>query len=229
MLFRSVSRTELGKSGAKHIREQGMIPAVVYKGGKAGANVQVDAKELWSAVHTEAGENAIITMNIKGESDNLIEKTVIVQEVQLEPISDQFFHIDFHEISLKEKLKVKVPVVLKGEAVGVTEEKGILAQIEWEIEIECFPTAIPEHINLQVDKLRIGDAIHLKDIADINDVKFLGDPEQVIVTVTPPKAEEEETVEETEEGAEGVEPEVIQKGKKDEEDVPAEGEAKAEG
>lgn len=201
------------KKGCKHLRKEGLIPAVVYKDGKEGHNVQIGTKDLWHALHTEAGENAIITMKISG-GEKEIKKTVIVKEKQVHPINDNFLHVDFHEISLTEKLKVSVPVRTKGEAVGVTEEEGVLTQVLWELEVECLPTNIPEHIDVNVEELKIGDAIHVKDITPPEGVVFLDDPEQVVVSVHIPKEEEEE--EEEVPGEEGeVEPELIKKGKEE--------------
>jgi len=213
--LKAVVRKDFGKSGCKHLRKIGEIPAVVYRGGKLGANVQIGKKDLWRALHTEAGGNAIISMDITGEEKHL-KKTVIVQEIQLDPVSDEVVHVDFHEISLKEKLKVKVPVVAKGEAVGVKEEEGVLAQVVWEIEMECMPTAIPDEITVNVEGLHIGDALHIKDVEFPQDVHVLDDPEKVIASVHLPKIEEEEEKEELSE-EETEEPEVIKKGKKEEE------------
>ena len=226
IMLKASVRSGLGKSASKHLRKDGKVPGVIYKGGKAGINIQVDQNDLWHALHTEAGENAIITMDISNEGKPT-QKTVIVKEMQAHPLNEKFLHVDFYEISLKEKLKVNVPVAVKGESIGVKEEDGILAQLLWELEVECLPTEIPEHIDVHVDELKIGDAIHARDITPPEGVKFLGDPEQIIVTVHPPKAEEvlEEEEAAEEEGAE-AEPEVIKKGKKEEEEVP-EGEGEA--
>ena len=217
VLLKALVRDSFGKGGAKHLREEGQIPAVIYKGGKEGVNIQVDSKELWKALHTEAGSNAIITMDISGGEKDA-KKTVIVQEVQLDPLSDKFLHVDFHEISLKEKIKVKVPIVVKGEAVGVKEEEGVLSQTIWDIEVECLPTAIPEHIDINVEELRMNEGIHVKDIIFPEGVIVVGDPEQVVVSVVPPKAEEAPE-EEAVEVAEGEEPEIIKKGKAEDEEA----------
>ncbi|MBD3427219.1 MAG: 50S ribosomal protein L25 [Candidatus Omnitrophica bacterium] len=217
IILKAQMRDGLGKAACKHLRREGLIPAVVYKEGKKALSVKVDGNDLWHALHTDAGENAIITMDISG--DKAKKKTVIVKETQQDPINDNFLHVDFHEISLKEVLKVNVPVHLKGEAPGVTEEEGILSQVLWEMEVECLPTDIPENIEVHVGELNIGDAIYLKDITPPQGVKILGEPEDVVVTVNPPMAEEELEEEEAlaEEGAE--EPEVIKKGKKEEEEA----------
>jgi len=224
VLLKAAVREEQGKIFCKHLRKSGQVPGIVYKDGKEGLKLQVENKDLWHALHTDAGENAIITLDIFGEKSS--QKTVIVQFVQTDPINDKFIHVDFREISLKDKLKVNVPISIKGEAKGVVEEDGVLNQVIWEIEVECLPTDIPEHIDVHVNDLEMNDSIHIKDLTPLEGVEFLGDPEQVIVGVNPPK-EEEEVVEEAVEGEEGVEPEVIKKGKKEEEEG-AEGEEGAE-
>ena len=225
VILKAKVREGLGKGACKRLRKEGKIPSAVYKDGKAGVNVQVDGKELRHALHTEAGENAIITMEISSEGKN-ITKTVIVKEIQLEPVNDGYFHVDFHEISLKEKLKVNVPVVIKGESAGVKEEEGVLAQLMWEIEVQCLPTEIPEHIEVNVEELHIGDAIHVREIAPISGVTILDDPEQVVVSVNMPQKEEDTDEEASSE--EGEEPEVMKKGKKEEEGEESEAEAEAE-
>jgi large subunit ribosomal protein L25 len=218
-------REASGKSSAKRIRKEGQIPAVVYKDGNEGLSVKVDMKELWQVLHTEAGSNVIITMEIDGK-EKAETKTVIIKETQVDPLNDKFLHVDFHEISLEEKLTVKVPVELKGEAPGVTEEEGVLTQVLWELEVECLPTDIPEHIDINVEALRIGDAIHVADLALPAGVTALEEREQVVVSVHAPQAEEEAEEVIGEEGA--AEPEVIKKGKAEEEGEEASDEEKAE-
>ncbi len=220
VVLKALVREGVGKSACKHLRKDGRIPAVVYKDGKRGLGIQVDNKDLWHALHTEAGENVIITMNISG-GDKPAKKTVIVKDIQVDPINEKFLHVDFKEISLKDKLKVKVPVIVKGEAAGVKEEEGVLSQILWEIEVECLPTEIPEHIEVHVEDLHINDSIHVRDIKIEGNIQVLDDPEQPVVTVSPPMKEEEEVVAEVP-GEEAEEPEVIKKGKKEEEEAPEE-------
>ena len=213
----SAIREASGTGGAKQLRNDGKVPAVVYKSGKVGLNICADKKELWNALHTDAGENALITLDITGGTKPA-KKTVIVQEIQLDPLSDEILHVDFHEISLKEKIKVKVPVQIKGEAEGV-KEGGVLNQVLWDMEVECLPTDIPEHIIIKVNDLKVNDAIHVKEVNVPEGSKFLDDAENVVVAVVPPQAEEPEEVEEAVEEVEaGSEPEVIKKGKPDDEE-----------
>jgi len=215
LILKAALREEKGKEACKHIRKTGQVPCIVYKGGKQATSIQVDTKDLWHVLHTDAGENAVITLDISG-GEKSKSKTVIVQEIQTDPINERFLHVDFHEISLTEKIKVKVPLVVKGEAKGVTEEEGVLSQIVWELEVECLPTAIPEHVDVHVDELGIGDSIHLSDVTPTEGVTFVDDPENMLVSVHAPKVAEEEVEEEVAEG-EAAEPEVIKKGKEEEE------------
>lgn len=224
IILKAIEREETGKGSSKRFRKEGQIPAVVYKGGKNATILNVEQKALWQVIHTGAGENAIISLDIEGKEKNK-SKTVILKEVQHHPVKDTIIHVDFQEISLKEKLKVNVPIIIKGEAPGVTEENGVLNQIEWELEVECLPTEIPEHIIIQVDDLHLNEAIHIKDITVEGDVSILGDPEQVVLTIALPTVEESEEEDDGLESVEG-EPELIKKGKKEEEG--AEGESKGE-
>ncbi len=207
-------REGTGKSAARHVRQQGQVPAVVYKDGEVGLSVRVGLKDLMRALHTEAGANAIITLDIS-DGTKVDSRTVIVKETQVDPLTDALIHADFHEISLLEKITVDVPITVKGEAIGVAEEDGVFTQAMWELEVECLPTDIPEHIDVNVEELRIGDAIHVKDLTVPEGVTVLSDDDQVVASVHVQEAEEEP--EEIEEG-EGEEPEVIKKGKEEEEE-----------
>lgn len=207
-------REERGKNACKYIRRDGLVPGVVYKGGKEALSIAVDRKEIWKALHTEAGENVIITLNIE-DGEKKTEKTVITHELQFDPIRDKIIHVDFHEITLTDIIRVGVPVSIKGEAAGLA-EGGVLNQALWEIEVECKAMDVPEHIEVHIEALNIGDAIHIKDLLNVPDgVKIIDDPEQLVVGVNAPHAEEEVVGEELE-TEEGVEPEVIKKGKKEE-------------
>jgi large subunit ribosomal protein L25 len=137
---------------------------------------------------------------------------VVVKEIQRDPVRDYILHVDFNEISLTEALKVNVPLVARGEPVGVKVDGGILEHVIRELQIECLPTAIPEKIEADVANLKIGDAIHVKDIVVPEGIKVLNDKELIAMIVKPPKVE----VAATETGAEGaVEPELIRKKKEE--------------
>ena len=209
-------REGTGKQLNKKLRKEGLVPAVVYKKGEDTVNIKIDKKNLLKALHTEAGENVIIKLHIDGTRKKK-ERTVIVKEVQSDPIRDYLLHIDFQEISLTETLKVKVPIAAKGEAVGVKQEEGIFHQILWEIELECLPTNIPERIEVDVSNLKIGDSIHIKDILPPEGVRILDDPEKVVFSVEHAKVVEEVVAAPAE--GEIEEPEVIREKKEKVEEV----------
>jgi len=209
-------REEIGKIKVKLLRRSDMIPAVVYKGGKEAISIKVKKRDLYDTLHTPAGENVLITLHLKGDKKTK-EKTCIIKEMQKDPVKEDITHVDLNEISLTEKIKVKVAVHPHGEAEGVKTEDGVLDHPLWEIEVECLPTDIPEKISVEVGPMKIGDTIFVKDLVIPGGVTVLTDPELTVLSVVPPAKEEvvEEVVEEV-----GTEPEVISKGKKEEEEIP---------
>ena len=208
-----------GKELNKKLRDEGLVPSIVYKKGEATVSLKIDRKNLSKALHTEAGENVIIKLHIDGAKKRK-ERTVIIKEVQRDPVKDHLLHVDFQEISLTEKLKVKVPIIGKGEAIGVKQDEGVLQQVLWEVEIECLPTNIPEKIEVDISNLKIGDAIYVKDIQPSEGVKILDDPEGVAFSVEHAKAVEEVIAAPTE--GEIQEPEVIKEKKPEAEEAVAE-------
>jgi len=212
VILKAEVRTETGKKAAKDLRKKELIPANVYKAGSGALNLRIASDAFNEVLHTKAGENVIITLKISGEG-NIKDKTVLIKEIQREPIKDQILHVDFNEISLTEVLKVNVPLASRGEPVGVKVDSGILEHVMWELQVECLPTAIPEKIECDVSNLKIGDAVYVKNIIAPEGVKILTDPELIAMIVKPPKVEapKEEVVPE---GA--AEPELIRKKKEEE-------------
>ncbi|MFH1593394.1 MAG: 50S ribosomal protein L25 [Candidatus Omnitrophota bacterium] len=225
-------REETGKSKVKELRRKDIVPAVAYRHGKEAINLKVNRKDLFTVLHTGAGENVLITVRIKdnsaaasgGKGDKKYkEKTCIIKEVQRDPVREDIIHVDLNEISLTEKIKVKVPVHSRGNAEGVVKDDGVLEHVLWEVEVECLPTDIPKKIEVDVTAMKIGDTVYIKDLPLPSGVKILNDPELAVLSVAPPA--KDEVVEEV--PGEGVEePEVISKGKKEEEEVEGEAEEK---
>ena len=209
------TREGSGKRVAKDLRNKRLIPAIVYKDGNDALKLQLVAKDLTDILHTKAGENAIVTLKISGSKMEAKDKTVVIKEIQREPIKGDILHVDFNEISLTEALKVDVPLAAHGEPEG-KKDGGTLEHIMWELQVECLPTEIPGKIEVDVSKLKIGDAIYVKDIKVPAGVKVLADPELIAMIVKPPKVEvpKEEVIVE---GA--IEPELIRKKKEVEEDA----------
>ena len=199
-------RQVIGKKHTKQLRSMGRVPGVYYFHGQDTIPISVDAKQLKSVIHLEA---SIIDLNF---NDGHKTKCVI-REVQWDPLYGKALHVDFMGIKLTEKITVKVPVHLIGTPEGVKKDGGILQQIIREIEIESLPLDIPEHIEIDISHLNIGDAIYVESLS-IEKVKILVDPSRSIVVVRPPVVIVEPTAEVTEE-EEGAEPEVV--GQKEEE------------
>ena len=215
----AILKEDRGKEANKKLRDKGLVPCVVYKKGEPSVSLKVNAKDLVKALRTEAGENVIINLTIEGAKKKN-SRTVIIKEIQKDPIRDQLLHMDFQEISLTEKLKVKVPITAKGEAVGVKQGEGVLQQVMWETDIECLPTNIPEKIEVEVSQLNIGDAVYIKNILVPEGVKILNDPEAVVFSVEHIKEVEEVAAPPAE--GEVAEPEVIKEKKEKVEEVEGE-------
>jgi large subunit ribosomal protein L25 len=212
-------REELGRGKVKDLREQGFIPAVVYAEGQETQAIKVPHRELLRLIHQHRLENIMINLRIKDDKKQKA-RACLIKEIQYEPVHGDIIHVDFHEVSLTKAIKVNVPVVAKGEAVGVKQEGGSLEHILWEIEVECLPTDIPKEIEVDVSQLKIGDAIHIKDITLPSNIKVLNSPEVIVLSVAAPLKEEAAAV--PVEGEEKQEPEVI----KEKKEAPAEGEEK---
>jgi large subunit ribosomal protein L25 len=208
------------KNAARRVRVGGKIPAIVYGAGKDSTSVAVDPRQVLRILKSESGHNTIFDLAL--DSDRV--KAMIV-DWQFEPIKGHLLHVDLQRIAMDQKLTVTVPVVLKGEALGVKTEGGILEQLLREVEIECLPVDIPKSIEADVSHLVFGVEVRVKDLPHSDKVKFLTDENQMIAHITSVKEEVAPTPEAVADAATAtpVEPEVIKKGKQE-----VEGEAEAE-
>ncbi len=207
--FQTREENEIGKQGTNRLRGEGFVPAIIYGAGEKSVAIKLDRKELKKI---DISRESIV-LNLVSEKGK---KAVLIKEVQHHPVSDAVLHIDFKHISLHEKIKVNVPVAIKGEAPGVKVDGGVLEHLLWEVEVECLPTDIPEKFEADVSGLNIGDFVYIRDLSSPSGVKIINDPETAIISVAPPRKEEvkEEVVEEVKE-----EPELIRREKKEEEVV----------
>ena len=209
-------REEKGGRNSKRLRNNDIIPGIVYGRQSASLSVKVKRGELEHALHTSAGENVVINLSFEGKK-NSNETTVIVKDVQHDIVTDKIDHVDFQIISLTEKVQVKVHIHPKGESEGV-KEGGILDVIHHDVAVECLPTQIPDRLDIDVTNVKIGQSLHIKDLVLPEGVECLEDPESVLLVILAPKLEEEVPAAEAVEGAEEItEPEVIKKGKEEEE------------
>lgn len=204
-----------GRASSKDLRESGYLPCVVYFHGKDALSVKVSRSALLKLVHQHRLESVIINLKIKDDK-KAKGRPCLVKEVQYDPVREDIIHVDFNEISLTETIKVNVPVQAKGEAIGVKQEGGSLEHLLWEIEVECLPTNIPKDIQVDITALKMGDAIHIKDIVFPEGVKPLNDAAAVVLHVVAPMKEEAPA--EAIEGEADKEPEVI----KEKKDIPGE-------
>jgi large subunit ribosomal protein L25 len=214
------SRADLGKGGARKARAAGMIPGVLYGHGEDPVPVAIVTRELQIALHDHEGGNAIVNLALNGA-----EHTALIRDVQYDPINHAILHLDFQRISLTEEVEVEVAVHMVGTAVGVKDGGGILETILREVEVRCLPTAIPGAIDADVSKLNIGDSLHVRDLSAPG-VTILTDPDATIATVVPPTVMEEKPAEEAAVATEAAEPEVIAKGKKEDEEAEEKGKEK---
>jgi large subunit ribosomal protein L25 len=198
-----------GKGYNNRLRAQGLIPAIFYGHGEENIPLEVKRREFMKALSTEAGENVIIDLEILDGKKREV-KTAILKEKQVHPIRREVLHADFYHISLKEKLTTAVPINLVGEAPGV-KMGGILEHFLWEVEIRSLPTKIPDHITADISSLEIGESLRIGDLEEVEGIEILGDPDQIVLTIAPPKVEKEEE----ELAPKEEEPEVITKRKEE--------------
>lgn len=217
-------REERGRAKVKDLRGSGFIPAVVYKEGKVSQAIKVVHRELLQLVHQRRLEGTIINLRVKDDKETK-GRPCLIKEIQYDPVLGDITHVDFHEISLTKVIKINVPVAAIGEPAGVKLEGGSLEHILWEIEVECLPTDIPKQIEVDVSSLKMGDAIHVKDLPVPSNVKVLHDPSATVMQVVAPM--KEEVVAPAAEGEAPQEPEVIKEKKETaEEGLEAEGKEK---
>ena len=202
-------REAIGKEGVKKLRNQGYVPAVVY-GDKINIVLMVDFVGLKTLQSIHFSESVVIDMEIIGDNKSK-SIPVLIKDVQFHPLTEDVIHIDFLKVSLKEKIKVHIPIVLRGEAKQVKEENGNIDQILRELEVEGLPLDIPEKIEVDISELTIGHSLHVSSLVVPSSITVVTDQEETIVTAL---AKEEEAEEEVvvEEG-ETTEPEVIKEKK----------------
>ena len=217
------TRDTFGKNEARRTRREGKVPAVLYGGAGGGANpIAVSPKELLKILHSESGQNTLISLKLAGAGDT----RVLVKDFQLDPITHEVLHADFYRVAMDKLLQVTIPIVVQGEPKGVKQQGGVLEHIRREIEIECLPADIPESVVVDVSELMLHQGVRVRDIAASPKWKPISDPDLMLVHVIMPKAEEAPAPAEAAAAAPAApaEPEVIKKGKKEEE----EGEKKEE-
>jgi large subunit ribosomal protein L25 len=208
-----------GKNEARRLRAAGKIPAVVYGSEKNKATeIAVDPRTLLRILHSESGVNTLIGLEGAGLA---VGGKVLVKEYQLDPIDHRLLHADFYAVAMDKAIVVTVPIVIKGEPKGVKQQGGIVDFVNREVEVECLPGDIPEHIDIDISELMLHQGIRVRDLPKNDKVKPVSEPEMMIVHVVTIKVEEAPAPAEAAAVAGAApaapaEPEVIKKGKKEE-------------
>jgi len=215
----AVSRDGRGKNEARRLRASGRMPAVVYGarddgGAPQSQAVSVDPKAMLKILRSESGANTLITLSVDGA-----ESRVMVKEYQIDPVTHALLHADFYQLAMDRAITVSVPVQIRGEAVGVKTQGGMLDFVTREIEVECLPTDIPEHIDVDVSELALHQSVRVRDLQVDDKWKPVTEGDTMLVHIVMPKAEASAasaTEEEAAAAATEAEPEVIKKGKTEE-------------
>ncbi len=201
----AVARDTRGKNHARRLRVAGQIPAVVYGGSSEPLAVAVSPKALSKILHSETGENTLITLEVDGTST-----VVIVKDYLLQPVTHTLLHADFYRVDMAKRITVKVPVILQGEPRGVKQQGGTLDFVHRDVEIESLPADIPDNITIDVREMMIGDGVYVRDVAEGKAWTPVSPADLLLVHVVAPRVEEAASADAA------AEPEVAKKGKPEE-------------
>ena len=209
-------REVFGKNASRTIRREGKVPVIFYGENIPTIPLIVSKKDIIKILKSEAGENTIFKVSFNSES-----RDTMIKELQIDPVTDEILHVDFFQVAMDKAIRISVPVVPLGEAVGVKTEGGFIDFINRAVEVECLPKDIPEHIEIDVSSLHIHQSLKVEDIKPLEGVEIVTEQDAVLILINVPHKEEivEEEVEEEEEIiAEGEEPAVIKKEKEEAEE-----------
>jgi len=198
-------RDAIGRSAARKLKARGIVPAVIYGGKNKSQALQVLERDINAMLSHASGENILVELEIAGEKSN---RTALLQEVQHSPVRGDVVHVDFHAISMDEKIEASVPLEPLGIATGVKNFGGLLEQNLRTLTIECLPRDLPDKVTVDVSALNIGDAIHVRDIKLPEGVVVKVQRDLTAFSVVAPLAEEVPVTPEAEAAA-AAGPEVI--------------------
>ncbi|MGF1448662.1 MAG: 50S ribosomal protein L25 [Opitutales bacterium] len=180
------NRSETGRGPMRRLRASGRIPAVIYGEGGSRA-LSLDGPEFRTLMRQAAGSAALVEV-----SDDAGKQTLsVIQTVERDPVTDHFVHVDFHEVSASKPMHARVPVHTEGTPYGVKNENAILDVQLHELDVECLPKDLPEHVTVDVTELHAGDSVHIRDLKAIEGVSFLGDDETVVLACAGKSKKEE--------------------------------------
>ena len=199
----AATRQTRGKNEARRLRRTGRLPAVVYgRSPVESLALDVDPKAVLRILHSESGVNTLVDLQVDGSDSG----KVLIKDIQHDPVTDALLHVDLFRLAMDRAITVNVPVTLSGEAAGVKQQGGLLDFVTREFQVECMPTEIPEHVDVDVSDLMIGDGVRVRDVATGAGWTPVSDRDMLLVHVTAPKTgSDEDEEEETEAEAEGAE------------------------
>ena len=206
--IKAEKREIFGKNASRRLRREGMIPAILYGADAINVPLTLKKQDVFMILRSDTGENTVFQVSFDSER-----RDVMIKELQRDPVTDEILHADFVHIAMDKAIRVSVPVVSVGEAVGVKTEGGFVDFLTREVEIECLPKDIPEHIEVDISGLHLRQSLKAGDITLPEGVKLITSLDTILVLIEVPLKEEEIEVEEEEEEvmAEEEEPEVIGK------------------
>ena len=184
-----VLRTDRGKEGARRIRREGKIPAVLYGRKTPTFHLAVKPEELKKILTSGAKENTLIGLKVNGPGNEKVGNPVVMlKDLQIHPLSRSYLHADFYAVAMDEKIEVDIPMRLVGKAEGV-KTGGIQQQAMREIRVRCLPSEIPEFLEVDVSALQIGDSIHVRDLTPPEKFEIVTDKNITLASVVPPISE----------------------------------------
>ncbi len=206
-------RNVFGKNASRRIRQEGMIPVILYDADTVSIPLTLNKKDVFAILKAETGENTIFKISFNSETRN-----TMIKELQRDPVTDEILHADLIQIVMDNIISVSVPIVLVGEAVGVKAEGGFVDFVTREVEIECLPKDIPEQLEIDISSLHLHQSLKIEDLSSPGEITLVSDPNTVVVLIHAPTKEEFEVEEIEEEIVAEEEPEVIKKEKPEEEE-----------
>lgn len=172
-----------GKGPARQSRMRGLVPGVMYGKGEEAITININLKELITAMSGHSGSNVIIDFKVRGQES--VDRKALLRDVQRDPISGGITHIDLHHIDMSKEIEVDIPVHITGTAIGVKDYGGILEFPTRSVAVRCLPTNIPDFIGVDVSKMMVHDAVHARDLV-VENARIMIDPDAVIITVSSP-------------------------------------------
>jgi len=204
-------REQAGKGVARSMRRAGKIPAVLYGQGEC-ILLSIVPSDLVKILKSHAGGSALISLTLEGANSNQ-SRTALLRDFQVDPVTGALLHADLFEVSMSKPIRVKVPILVVGGIPAGVKEGGVLHHNLREVHVECLPSVLPDHIEVDASPLTVGTGIHVKEIAAHEGVRFLDDPDQMVVSVAAPMSDAKLESLLTGGAGSAAEPEVAAKGK----------------